>query len=294
MTQAETDWSRLNRAVERMTLRLAAAQFEEDFQSIGHLAREAFISLGQAVHDPARHPSEDAVTPSATDAKRMLTTYVAAELSGSGNEEARKFARAAVMYADAVTHKRSATRIDAELVVAAIESVVKVIAILARRSTPVGESWSGLEVNGRYFAWSGPALHQLIDRPAAPIPAGLEDTLREIGMTPRFGRIDNLRNHFASGRLQVFETDQRTWRRGLLLSGDGDQVLLVSETARPKGKPRITNKGWEGVNTAGQTYQPYPAWRYHATKSPVIVQNEESDRLGDEWADTPAAFSEKD
>jgi hypothetical protein len=95
------------------------------------------------------------------------------------------------------------------------------------------------------------------------------------------------------GRLQVFETDRRTWRRSLLLSSD--QVLLVSEIVKPKGKPRITNSGWKGVNTAGQTYQPYPAWRYHATKPPVIVQNEEeSDRLGDEWADTPAAFSEKD
>ncbi|HYU52854.1 MAG TPA: hypothetical protein VEK37_07910 [Gemmatimonadaceae bacterium] len=125
ITKAETGWSRLNRAIEQMTVRLAAAQFEEDFQSIGHLAREAFISLGQAVYDPARHPSEDSVTSSETDAKRMLTAYVAAELSGA-NEEARRFARAAVVYADAVTHKRSAGRLDAELIVAAIESVVKV------------------------------------------------------------------------------------------------------------------------------------------------------------------------
>ena len=225
----------------------------------------------------------------------MLTAYVAAELSGAGNEEARRFARAAVACADAVTHKRSASRLDAELVVAAIESVVKVIAILARCSTPAAEPWSGVEVDGRYFAWSGPVLHQLVDRPAAPTPAGVEGALREIGMTPRFGRLENLRNHFAKGRLQVFETDQRTWRRALLLSGDGDQMLLASETVRPKGKPRITNTGWEGVNAAGQSYQPYPAWRYHASKPPVIVQTEEeSDRLGDEWTDTPAAFSEKD
>jgi hypothetical protein len=93
MIKAETDWRRLNRAVGQMTTRLAAAQFEEGFQSIGHLAREAFISLGQAVYDPARHPSEDGITPSATDATRMLTAYVAAELSGAGNEEARRFAR---------------------------------------------------------------------------------------------------------------------------------------------------------------------------------------------------------
>src|SRR2546422_6943795 len=166
MTNAETDWSRLNRAVEQVTTRLAAAQFEEDFQSIGHLVREAFISLGQAVYDPARHPSEDGVTLSATDAKRMLTAYVAAELSGAGNEEARRFARAAVVYADAVTHKRSASRLDAELVAAAIEAVIKIIAVLARRTTPVGEPWRVIELDGRYFAWSGPILHQLNDRSA--------------------------------------------------------------------------------------------------------------------------------
>ena len=295
MTKAETDWSRLNRAVEQMTTRLAAAQFEEDFQGIGHLAREAFISLGQAVYDPVRHPSEDGVTPSPTDAKRMLTAYVAAELGGAGNDEARRFARAAVVYSDAVTHKRSANLLDAELVVAAIESVVKVIAILARRSTAPGEPWNGVQVDQRYFAWSGPVLRGLVDRPATPTPAGLEDALRENGMNPRFGRLESLRNHFAKGRLQIFETDRRTWRRALLLSGDGEQVLLVSETVTPKGKPRVTNKGWEGVNAAGQTYQPYPSWRYHPAKPPVIIQNEEeSDRLGDEWADTPAVFSEKD
>ena len=295
MTNAETDWSRLNRVVEQMTTRLDTAQFEEDFQSIGHLAREAFISLGQAVYDRARHPSEDGVTPSATDAKRMLTAYVAAEMSGAANEEARRFARAAVIFADVVVHKRSASRIDAELVVAAIESVVKVIAILARRSTVAIQPWDGLLVDGRFFAWSGPALHQVADRPAVPTPAGVEDALRANSMTPRFGRIENLKNHLAKGRLQVFETDQRTWRRALLLAGDGEQVLLVSETQTPKGKPRITSKGWEGVNAANQTYQAYPSWRYHPTKPPVIVQNEaESDRLGDEWADTPAAFSEKD
>ena len=96
-TKAATDWTRLNRAVEQMMARLATAQFEEDFQSIGYLAREAFISLGQAVYDPARHPSEDGVTPSATDAKRMLTAYVAADVSGAANEEARRFARAALV-----------------------------------------------------------------------------------------------------------------------------------------------------------------------------------------------------
>lgn len=37
----------------------------------------------------------------------------------------------------------------------------------------------------------------------------------------------------------------------------------------------------------------YPKWLYHRTAAPVIVQDpEEHAALGEEWADTPAAFVE--
>jgi hypothetical protein len=117
MTQAERDWSRLNRAVEQTTLRLAAAQFEEDFQSIGpsrpggvHFSRAGHLRSGATPFGRCRHAERDRRE---ENADRLCGGRTA----GSGNEEARKFARAAVMYADAVNHKRSATRIDAELVV---------------------------------------------------------------------------------------------------------------------------------------------------------------------------------
>jgi len=59
------------------------------------LAREVFISIAQAVYDPARHPPEDdGTTPSDTDAKRMLASFVAAELRGASDEDARRFLRA--------------------------------------------------------------------------------------------------------------------------------------------------------------------------------------------------------
>ncbi len=36
----------------------------------------------------------------------------------------------------------------------------------------------------------------------------------------------------------------------------------------------------------------YPAWRYHRTMPACLVDTAEADaRLGDEWADTPAAFN---
>jgi hypothetical protein len=294
MITNEEAWSRARRTIDLMQQRLPAAQHEEDFQGIGLLAREAFISMAQAVYDSSRHPSEDGGTPSETDAKRMLVSFVAAELSGSSKEDARKFMRAAVMFADVLIHKRSAGRMDAQLVLAAIESVSRLISILGNVAEQ-GEPWAGVEIGGRFFAWSGPTLHDLQDRTPVPAIQELEHALRQAGMTPSYGVTARLHHHFANGRLQVFETDRRSWRRSVLLAGNGDQVLLAHRPSAAKGKPRITSRGWEGVNGTGQTYQAYPAWRYHPTKPAVIVQNEaESDALGDEWADTPAAFAPKD
>ena len=294
MITNEEAWSRARRTIELMQQRLPGAQHEEDFQGIGLLAREAFISMAQAVYDASRHPSEDRVLPSETDAKRMLVSFVAAELSGPSKEDARKFMRSAVMFADVLIHKRSAGRMDAQLVLAAIESVSRLISILGNVAEQ-GEPWEGVEIDGRFFGWSGPTLHDLQDRTPVPAVQELEQALREVGMTPSYGITARLHHHFANGRLQVFETDRRSWRRSVLLAGNGDQVLLAHRPAAAKGKPRITSRGWEGVNETGKTYQAYPAWRYHATKPAVIVQNEaESDALGDEWADTPAVFAPKD
>ena len=199
------DWIRTRRAVDNMNARLKVAQTEEDFQSVGHLAREVFISLAQAVYDPERHPSEDTVTPSSTYAKRMLSAYVGVELPGESNEEARRWAKASISLADALTHNRSATRRDANMVVLAVDAVVKIVEILAGETSATPEPWEGVEVDGRYFAWSGPMLHSLADRQPIPAFRGLEDALRESGIEHRFGREDRLRHHLSSGRLQVLE-----------------------------------------------------------------------------------------
>jgi L-amino acid N-acyltransferase YncA len=43
-----SDWSRAERAIHSMHERLITATTEEDFQGIGHLGREALISIAQA------------------------------------------------------------------------------------------------------------------------------------------------------------------------------------------------------------------------------------------------------
>jgi hypothetical protein len=82
-------------------------------------------------------PDATLLVQSTAEAKPDGTTRQAFDSArgvGQAQREARDPARAAVINADAVTHERSATRADVELVVTAIEAVVKVITILARRS----------------------------------------------------------------------------------------------------------------------------------------------------------------
>ena len=123
-------WNRVQRALQKAQTRLATATYEEDFQSVGHLCREALISTALAVYDPDRHPSLDGVAPSNTDAKRQLDAFFATELSGSANEAMRTHARSAVKLADALTHKRTATLLVGSVCFEAAASVVNLVAIV--------------------------------------------------------------------------------------------------------------------------------------------------------------------
>lgn len=131
-----TGWQRVDRCVGELRDRLAASGTEEQFQTVGLLGREALISLGQVVFNPQRHPTLDGVQASATDGKRMLEAFIAVELAGGANEEARKHARSALDFAVALQHRRTATFRDAALCAEATTSVINLIAIVAGRRDP--------------------------------------------------------------------------------------------------------------------------------------------------------------
>ena len=76
----------LSDGVEGLRRKLAAASSTQDFQSVGHGARELLISAGQAVFEPAVHTSPKGRV-SLTDAKEMLGAVVGHALPGKGNEE---------------------------------------------------------------------------------------------------------------------------------------------------------------------------------------------------------------
>ena len=133
-----TGWPRVDRCVDEIRRRLDQAENEEQFQAVGLLCREALISMAQVVYDPQRHPSEDGIAPSATDAKRMLDNYLAAELAGTPNEGLRRHAKAALSLANDLQHHRTATYRQAALCAEATTSVVNLIAIISGKRDKSG------------------------------------------------------------------------------------------------------------------------------------------------------------
>jgi hypothetical protein len=136
-----TGWPKVDRQVDEIRHRLREGQTEEQFQAVGHMCRETMISLAQAVYSRNRHPPLDETEPSATDAKRMLEAFMAVELDGPANADARKHARAAFDLANGLQHDRTATFRDAALCAEATLSVVRIAAIVSgrRERTELGD-----------------------------------------------------------------------------------------------------------------------------------------------------------
>lgn len=128
-----TGWPRVDRGIYELRRRLEQAQTEEQYQAVGLLCRETLISVAQVVYDQQRHSSTDDVSPSGTDAKRMLDAYIAVELAGGPNEAVRGHARAALTLAVALQHHRTATYRQAALCTEATTSVVNLVAIISGR-----------------------------------------------------------------------------------------------------------------------------------------------------------------
>lgn len=128
-----TGWERVDRTVGEIRERLAGARAEEQFQAVGLLCREVMISLAQAVYDPDRYPTLDGTVASPTDAKRMLEAFVAVELPGSSNEEARKHMRSLVDFAVSLQHRRTAGFRDAAICTEATTALINIVAITSGR-----------------------------------------------------------------------------------------------------------------------------------------------------------------
>ena len=131
--QEPTGWPRIDRSLDQARSQLEYASSEEQFQAVGLYCRETLISLAQTVFDLDNHPPINGVKPSKTDAKRMLDSYLASEVSGSSNAVVRKHAKASLDLANELQHQRTATFRQAALCAEATASVVNIVAILSGR-----------------------------------------------------------------------------------------------------------------------------------------------------------------
>lgn len=131
-----TGWTRVDRCIGEARARLAEAETEEQYQTVGLLCRETLISLAGIVFDPAVHEAVDGVEPSETDAKRKLEAYLNTELQGETNKISRRHAKAALDLANELAHKRTANFRLAALCAEATASVVNIVAIISGKRDP--------------------------------------------------------------------------------------------------------------------------------------------------------------
>lgn len=131
-----TGWPLVDRQMGEVRLRLREAETEEQFQAVGLFCREALISVAQIVYSRDRHPPIDGIEPSATDAKRMIVAFLAVELGGQSNEDARRHAKAALDLASSLQHSRTADFRTAALCAEATASVINQLGIVSGARIP--------------------------------------------------------------------------------------------------------------------------------------------------------------
>ena len=130
-----SDWERINRTVAKIKKDSVIARNEESFQQVGLLCREVIITLAENVYNNQVHGAKDEEGNiiGKTDAVRMIENYLGVKLSGSSNEELRKYAKDTNKLANMLTHKRNATKQDMLLTVNATIALINFIGIIENK-----------------------------------------------------------------------------------------------------------------------------------------------------------------
>lgn len=126
-------WEKVKESVELIKNSMLSASLPEQFQMVGLLCRETIISLAQSVYIEEKHNSDPTIKISETDVKRMLDGFISAELSGGSNEDFRRYARASLDLANKLTHKRTATNLEASLCTISTFSLINFIGAISSK-----------------------------------------------------------------------------------------------------------------------------------------------------------------
>jgi hypothetical protein len=137
--EAETGWKRVDNQLAQLRERFATARSVEDFQALGLLCRDIFISLAEATFADEHLPKGEEI-PGSADAKRRLAMVVDAVAAGVPNRELRVLLKANLDLANKVQHTRAATLDEAAIVAEATVVSVNLMRVLILGAAPIEPS----------------------------------------------------------------------------------------------------------------------------------------------------------
>jgi hypothetical protein len=137
LQEAVTGWDRVDDQLAQLRERFATANSVEDFQAVGLLCRDVFISLAEATFVADDHLPEREELPGPADAKRRLGFVVDVVAAGGSNQELRALLKATFDFANKVQHARAATLDEAALVAEATVASVNLMRVLVLGASPL-------------------------------------------------------------------------------------------------------------------------------------------------------------
>lgn len=128
-----TGWEKVDDQIVQLRQRYLAAETTEDFQAVGLLCRDVFVSLDEATFDEERHVPPGQDRPGEL-ADRLLAV-VSVEAAGASNKELRRLVKSNIDFTNKVQHDRAATRADARIVAEATIACANILRTLTLGET---------------------------------------------------------------------------------------------------------------------------------------------------------------
>lgn len=125
-----TGWPRVDEEISELRRHFESATTAQDYSNVGNDCVSTLEALAEVAYNHDRHGREGEGEPPVAKTKDRLDRFVETELTGPGNAEMRKLARATIEVAQAVKHRReTTTRTDAGI---AADSVILLANMLRR------------------------------------------------------------------------------------------------------------------------------------------------------------------
>ncbi|HMQ37166.1 MAG TPA: hypothetical protein PKE46_05990 [Micropruina sp.] len=127
-----TGWTRVDEEIAELRRHFQAARTPQDYRNVGNDCVIIIERLSEVAYQPSLHLPTGTEEPPVSNTKFRLDRVVEVDLTGPGNAELRKLARAAIEHAQAVKHRTP----DRRHAGVAADSVILLANILRRITAP--------------------------------------------------------------------------------------------------------------------------------------------------------------